>query len=357
MRGKTKYKVLQIEPSLMEYRIPIYNIISKSVDYTVCYVEEDKSKSECKFKKFKIQTTNFGPVTFLTRDSRRILKDYDVVITSPSLRFLDSISLGLIRHSYKSIGWNIGIRASYTVNYDVTRKHNILDGIYGWLLFKFDALVFYMEESKIFWKNKKMDKVFVAPNTTAVENSVFSPSLKKNYLFVGTLYKSKGLDVLIRAYHEACLQCDSIPQLEIVGGGAEREVIEELVKELNLSEKVVFYGPIYDEKVLAERFEHALISISPNQAGLSVPKSMGYGVPFITRKNAITGGEIFHITNGTNGLLYVNDGELIDIMCDAAKNPNKYIEMGQKSLEYYNTYATPQIMANAVIDAINYVMV
>lgn len=84
----------------------------------------------------------------------------------------------------------------------------------------------------------------------------------------------------------------------------------------NMVGLIVFHGAIYDENVLAERFAQALLCISPTQGGLSVPKSMGYGVPFVTRKDSITGGEIYHITPGVNGIMYVKDEELTSVISD-----------------------------------------
>ena len=82
---------------------------------------------------------------------------------------------------------------------------------------------------------------------------------------------------------------------------------------------------------------------------------MGYGVPFITKKDAITGGEIFNIENGINGVLYENNNELENIILDITKNRSKYIEMGKKAKIHYDSFRKPEDMANGIIGAIEYV--
>ena len=81
---------------------------------------------------------------------------------------------------------------------------------------------------------------------------------------------------------------------------------------------------------------------------------MGYGVPFVCRKDAITGGEIYHITNGVNGIHYESDFDLTNILVDAMNCPEKYVEMGRKAKDYYDNNATIQHMAQGAIDAFNY---
>ena len=73
------------------------------------------------------------------------------------------------------------------------------------------------------------------------------------------------------------------------------------------------------------------------------------------RKDAITGGEIYHMTTGVNGIMYEQDSELTGIIVDAMKNPDKFIEMGTLAKSYYDNNATPKHMAEGIIDAIEYV--
>ena len=348
-------KVLILQNEISAYNVPFYNELAKKYNLTVGYYIKDKSASECSFNKHQFHVTYIRPFCFV-RGVYNYCKSFDVVVTIPNLNNPNYFLLPYKRHTYAILTWSIGFRVSYVHPYVVDRPHNILDGLFMRMLNKCDASVFYMEKSKDFWRNTKLDlnKIFVAPNTTEVEKIEFIPAQKKDFIFVGTLYKGKGVDYLIKAFAKVKKERKTEIRLHIIGGGDERQNLESLVAEQGIQDSVIFHGAIFDETILSKHFQTSLLSFSPTQAGLSVPKSMGYGVPFVTRYDSITGGEIFHITNGVNGIVYRKDSDLKDIMIDAIDNLEKYIEMGLKAREYYNKYASIGTMAKGMSDAIEY---
>lgn len=350
-------RVLVILPDLFDYRVETYNIINKRYKLDVGYNLKDKTKAKCDFEKVKFDYKKIGPIYYI-KDFRKIVSAYDVVIIMADFHYPQYCLLPFFKRGIKVISWGIGFRVSYTHPFETNRKHGLLDKISQLVLSKCDANIFYMEQAKQFWKNTnlKMDNVFVAPNTTSVAPINIDPVKKRNFLFVGTLYKGKGLDLLIDTFAKLKVPQNDGCKLVIVGDGAERESLVKQTSELGIVDQVVFKGAIYDEEELANEFQKALICISPTQGGLSVPKSMGYGVPFIVRRDAISGGEIYHINNGVNGIMYEKDDDLFVIMKDALINPQKYIEMGTLAKQYYNNHATPYHMAKGAIDAIDYVL-
>ena len=350
-------KLLIFQNELSGYNVPVYNLIAESYDLTLAFYLKDKSNMNCRFKKKRLSSFKIGPFRFI-RGIRNLAKGYDVVCFVPNMRNPSFCMLPFLPHSYKLVNWSIGFRASYTNPYITDRKHVLADRLFQSILSRCDATIFYMEKAKEFWKGTTLDmsRVFVAPNTTEVVPIEIKPEIKKDFLFVGTLYKGKGLDLLLDSFRQVVEKLNPDTNLHIVGDGSERGALEEYVAQKNLSGNVIFHGAIYDENVLANRFAHALLSISPTQGGLSVPKSMGYGVPFVTRKDAITGGEIYHITSGVNGIMYERDENLIHILSDACQNPQKYVEMGMKAKEYYDNNATIKHMAQGAMDAFEYVL-
>lgn len=348
-------RVLLLQPDLADYRVETYNYLADKYIFDVAYTIKDKTKSKCKFNKIKLDVKNLGPFIWV-RGLNKLCKDYDAVIIMADLHYPQYCTMPFRKHKFKLLSWGIGFRVSYSIPYLTKRKHVFMDGITQRVLDNCDANIFYMEKSKEFWENTSLDlkKCFVAPNTTTVVKIDFIPELKKNFLFVGTLYKGKGIDLLLNAYKSLLETTFTDCKLIIVGDGSERVNLEAFVRDNHLCEKVVFKGAIYDEQLLAKEFQQALLCISPTQGGLSCPKSMGYGVPFVVRKDAITGGEIYHTTSGVNGVFYDKDEDLLSIMRDAIDNPQKYIKMGELAKQYYYNCSTPYHMAKGAMDAIDY---
>lgn len=351
-----KLKVLILQNELSGYNVEVYNILSKQYDLTVGFYQNDKSVIDCFFQKRRFRYKKIGPF-FIIPGLRQFARSFDVVTSLADLHVLSYISLLFGKRTYKIISWGIGFRCSYIHPYDVHRKHGLVDKINEIIGNRYDANIFYMENAKEFWRGTgfKLDKVFIAPNTTGVVPIELNPEKKNNILFVGTLYRGKGLDLLFKSFSKVVDKQRTDTKLVIVGNGEMREELELLAKEKGISDNVVFTGGIYNEEELSHQFENALLCVSPTQGGLTCPKSMGYGVPFVCRKDAITGGEIYHITDGVNGIMYDKDDDLIDILSDAIKNPNRYIEMGICAKKYYDNNATPWHMAQGAVKAIEYV--
>ena len=354
-----KKKIIILQSCLMQYRVPTWNILADKYDLTIGYYEKGIPESkEHNFKTIKFQSYKIGPFN-IVKGLREYIKNYDVVCFVPDPHIPSFILLPFLPHKYKLLTWSIGFRCSYSHPYVVNRQHTIIDSmIYQWIFNKVDANIFYMKNALTFWSDNQIDKnrVFIAPNTTEVKPIELIPEKKTGFLFVGTLYRGKGIELLIESFKNAVIKTGSNVKLTIVGNGEMRNDLENYVKCNNLDNSVEFTGAIFDEKVLATHFQKALLCISPTQGGLSCPKSMGYGVPFVCRRDAITGGEIHHMTDGENGIMYDNNSDLDDLLIDAINNPSKYIEMGIKARHYYYNNATPKHMAQGVINAIEFTL-
>lgn len=352
-----KTRILLLQNELSSYNVPVYNIIAEHYDLTVGYYLDDKSKQECRFEKKQFQMKRLGSLT-LIKGLRKYAKDFDLVCIIPDMHVVSYCLLPFMPHKYKVINWSIGFRVSYYHPYITSRKHVYADKVFHNILSKCDASIFYMKKSMEFWEDTNFDvsRVFVAPNTTEVVPIDIRPEAKTNIIFVGTLYRGKGVDLLLASYKDAIKKTTNRSKLVIIGGGEMFDELQQYVRDNDMTKSVEFTGPIYDETMLSKQFQNALLCVSPTQGGLTCPKSMGYGVPFVCRRDAITGGEIYHMDSGVNGIMYDKDSDLTDILIDAIDYPARYVEMGIKAKEYYDNNATIKHMAQGAICAINYVL-
>lgn len=359
-KNRNQKKVLLVVGSISSYRVPIYNLIAEVYDFTVAYSNKDEAKSECGFKRMKLKSYKLSSFILYPVSFYKLCKRYDAVIMLPDMHYLMHVSLPFLPHKYKLLTWSIGMRASYTHKYDLGRPQTFLDKVFYKINAKCDAMIFYMREVVDFYKPNGIEtaKVFVAHNTVEVlPLQEKRQDVKNSILFVGTLYKEKNVDELVNAYIEVFKKCDTanVLDLVIVGDGAEFRRLQAMVNDSKLSKHIHLLGRIMDEEILRDLFSKAYICVSPNQAGLSVLKSMGYGVPFVTRRDAITGGEILNIIEGTNGILYDSYEDLVKIIKNVFEHGEKYVDMGEKALSYYRRNATPDKMAGGVVAALDYV--
>lgn len=341
---------------LFHYRIPIWNLLAEKCDLTVAYSFGDGTVPdgmECKFKvKYLPAKKFFNRIVWQKDNVRKIAKQYDVVISYADISWVRYNTLPWFNKT-KVVFHTLGVTASYDRPFD---SNNNLDRIRKFLFSKADALAFYTTYP--IEKYAKMGiprgKMFEAPNTVEVR-PLTEPIEKDSVLFIGTLYKQKGLQALLDAYYKL-KDVDSLPKLRIIGKGPDSNAINSWISENNMSNLVEMIGAIYDVDEKAKYFARAYACISPQQAGLSVPESMGYGVPFITSKNAITGGEIFNIHNGEDGVVMGDTTQLVSVIRDIAEHKEKYVEMGVKAQKFYNMNRTPQHMADGLWEAVQYAM-
>lgn len=353
-----KNKVIILYNKLFHYRIPIFNLLAQKYDLTVVYSYPAKEEdiAQCQFKTIYVPIKKVGSLFFHKQSIKGLCKEADAVIAYGQITYVDYMKLAFSRRNYKLLFWSIGAPASYGRHYgEASSIHYAIEDFFSK---RADALIFYSEKAKEMHIGRGFDKdmLFVANNTVEVEKVDLTPNLKQNLLFIGTLYLEKGLQDLLEAYKAANEISPNVPVLKMIGGGQQLSIVKDWIKKHGLSNKIELLGPIYDPQKKAELFKHALACISPKQAGLSVLESMGYGVPFVTEKNAITGGEAFNIQSGVNGIMMENLSELKDVILDISNNREKYLLMGEKAYEHYWNYRTPENMSRGVEDAIEYVL-
>lgn len=342
--------VLIIQYVIPSYRVDIFNLLASEVNLTVLY-SEGTVPEKCKFKteKFPVIKLHYK---FHTRNLYKYASKFDVVICTLDFSFFYANILDLLPRKYKIIYWGIGVSASYKCRYD----ENQMQAKYIlWHIRHADSMLFYSDYpvQKYTKLGAPKEKLYVAHNTVSVNPVNINPE-KSSILFIGALYAQKKLDILLHSYYRAYLKRRDIPILHIIGDGDQKSILQDYVNDNGLENNVLFHGQITDDELLAPYFSDAIICISPDQAGLSILKSMGYGVPYVTHKNAITGGEIFNIHNGEDGVIIDDFSELEDIILNCYDNREMYYSMGVNAYNYYHNHCKPEVMVSGFLNAINF---
>lgn len=114
-----------------------------------------------------------------------------------------------------------------------------------------------------------------------------------------------------------------------------RGELEVLAADLNISGAVRFEGAVTDAERKKAFFESAAVTVSPLQAGLSVAESFSFGVPYITHRNPISGGEYLSIKDGENGFLFETEDDLLAVLQWVGGNAEERVRLGNNAYNFY----------------------
>lgn len=340
-----------LDHNLMHYRIPFFNLLqAKGFEITVMHT--GKNIDNTKFKQINLKKISLGP--FFYRKTPR-LDTYDIVVYMQNIRYIDFIlsCLNIVR-KYKLVHWGIGVSSSN----GLTAERGLIAKFRSSLENYADAIVYYSRFPLQFVKKKNKRKVYIANNT--IENPLkvdCSQFNKDSFLFIGSLDNRKGLDLLVAGFREY-IQSQSNPvinKLFIIGDGNERDNIKKNIQKYQLEDSIILPGKIMTFEAKLPYFQRSIMTISPKQAGLSVLESFSFGVPFMTYKNAISGGEHLNIIHKENGLLLNNVSA--STISNELKQINASIEsfrkLGHNAFQFYNNERSMEKMAQSFVDCFN----
>jgi len=124
-------------------------------------------------------------------------------------------------------------------------------------------------------------------------------------VYVGRLSPEKNLPLLLRAFYGVAMTYDHV-RLLLVGDGPERENLENLIKQLNIGNKVFFTGMV-EYKEIPAYLAASDIFVTPSSSetfGLSTIEGMAAGLP-VLGMDAPGSQDI--IENGVTGLITSDD--------------------------------------------------
>jgi glycosyltransferase involved in cell wall biosynthesis len=329
------------------YRVPFFLELSKKVNLTVLHSGKSMELSDSGVKEIVVPDIKFGPFHWQPKVIKEIKSNnYDFVIMLFDVAWIANIlSFFFFRRKNKFILWGAWKTKSSLAN---KLRLIMMERSFSNVFYHYSAMNEFIDDGL------PREKAFVANNTFDVgtRTKSYLHEIKNKILFVGSLDKRKELDVLLKSFVEVIGEIPKEINLSIVGDGVEREGLIEIVESLNLADRDKLEGRINDPQKLVSYYNEAIVNISYGQAGLSVLQSFGYGVPFVTKSNAISGGEKLNIINGHNGFLCKDQSELKEIIVSLCNNMELARSLGEKAYNYYSDYCSIENMVQGFMDSI-----
>lgn len=258
-------------------------------------------------------------------ETRRALWSFDII----HMHEYRTIQNVIVHHYAKKHGIPYVLQAHGTM-YRVAPKwelKRIYDAIWGYKLLKDALKVIALNETEVEqYKSVGLskDKIKLVPNGVDLaefENLPERGEFRSEYglgsdekviLYLGRIHKTKGIDLLVKAFASLTKEMDGV-RLAIVGpDGGYLSALIKLATDMGVSDKVVFTGPIYERNKL-EAYVDADVFVTPSFYGFPVTfvEACACGIPIITTEN---GDKLSWIHNQTGYVVAYDENQLKDAM-------------------------------------------
>lgn len=173
--------------------------------------------------------------------------------------------------------------------------------------------------------------------------------------FVSRLLPENRSDDLLKAMSLLRSDFDDL-RLVVIGDGPDRSRLEQLVRDSNLDDSVIFTGAIYNETDIAPWMLSSAFFPYPVNMGLSLLHAFGYGLPVVTGDKLTSHGpEIAALRSGENGLFFPHGN--VDAMSETWRQllecPDEREEMSVAALRTVADEFTIDRMAEGFAAAIS----
>lgn len=206
---------------------------------------------------------------------------------------------------------------------------------------KLDALIVLTKHDADKWKPIK--DAYVIPNSLPFFPQQGSTCKEKKIISVGRFNEQKGYDRLIQAWGKVC-QKHNEWNLYIYGEGEDQAMLEKLIKENEITNRVKLCSPVSD--IQSKYLESSIYVMSSHFEGLPMVllEAMACGIPCISFDCPYGPAEI--IKNGDDGILIENGNieKLTEAICYLIENEDKRIFMGKQARINIQRYTKEPIM-------------
>ncbi|MBW4360346.1 glycosyltransferase [Flavobacterium taihuense] len=372
--------VLIVYHYIAHYRIPIFNLLSKSNNpkYTILSGVKTDINIKTADEHLSQILPETGGINWLKTENYWFLKYFlfqpSVLKLSLSTKYDTIIYLGNMYYLSTWIGAILARLTNKKVifwTHGFIREEKNFQGFVRSVFYRLaDEILVYGQRAKdiLIAKGFSEQMISVVYNSLdydeqlKIRNEVYSEKkleiFKHDELpvfgFIGRLTKQKRIDLLVDVLYKIN-EGNRKANLLLIGDGEQMDFLKKKVKELNLDDFVVFYGACYDEKIICQLMQLMNVVVSPGEVGLNAIHSLCYGVPVVTHNRydkqmpeyqAIVEnktGTFFEYEEPIESLLIVLKDWLFN------KNKKQTREDCFKMIdEYYNPYAQNKIFDSIV---------
>jgi glycosyltransferase involved in cell wall biosynthesis len=344
--------ILMIHYELHFYRIPIYNKLAKELKkYNInLIIWPEKILNNQNIIEFDYLSES---MTF--EQYKNILKKYNIhtIINflqprSPSFLFYIKIIFFSYFKKLNLIYYGHGL--------NLESNSKTLDLIYNFLHFFYKKIILYTpNEKKNLWKihHKKIE---IAYNTLDLEDKDYlikdtKEELRKKYnfqnefiiLFSGRIEKRKKLEILIKIMKKDHANI----KLLVIGPIKNGNYFDEMKENKN----IIYLGPIYDSKKMAEIFSIADVFSIPGHIGLGLVEALYWGLPILTL-NLKHAPEIYYLKNDYNGFIVDKENELEKKLVELSINNKLLKTLSENAKNTYKEKANITNMINGFVTPI-----
>ena len=343
-------KIVIVQDKVMHYRKAFLIELSKYYKVYVFHSEEvsDANNYGGNIEFVQLKKIKLGPFNY----QRNLLKNIKKInplatILTFDIRWLSSLKMALTSDiSTKVIWWGLDIGKSR-----IALKVKLY-------LAKLDIpIVFYSRDNmrNFIDMGVRQDICFYANNTFDIgpRQKSYENINKNSFIFVGSFDKRKGIMRLLDLFLEVKPFLPKNMTFNLIGDGECFDEVNNFVSSNDLASTIILHGRVEDPTKLKKYYMSAFASISYSQAGLSVLQSLGFGVPFMALKGAISGGELSNIFCGFNGFLPKDDSEFKSYLISLSYSETSQ-KLGQNAYNYYEKSCTVENMVESFIKAIEF---
>lgn len=310
-------KIVVVQPILSHYRQSLFELLvnDPKVKFTVVAGKEfngvkvfnstsKKIKANLENKKISLKGRKF----YYQKGLFKVMKEEkptDVIFGGPDFHFISTIVLSLYVILFTKIRvhyWTHGISKTNSI---------AIKKCLSFFYKKATSILTYESDGKkSISEIIEKEKIYVVKNCLNESDYGFNKKddnphdKSENFtiLFSGRLTRNKQVDILIKAIQ--ILVKENIPvSCNIIGGGEEKKELENLTRDLDLTNVINFTGAIYDNEL--ELFFHKSdVFVLPGKVGLSIIHALSYGLPVVTTSLPIHSPEVAVLQNNENAFFY-----------------------------------------------------